>query len=160
MPISRLNHAVLYVKDAGRTAAFFTDLLGFAAVYSFPGGVFLKSSPDSTNDHDLALFSIGADAQPTNAGRGGVGLYHLAWEVPTLRELLELRTRLSDAGALVGESDHGVSKSLYCHDPDGIEFELMWAVPRDMLGDDGATTGQIDWDATIERFGLDRVSIT
>ena len=29
MPVTRLNHAVLYVRDAERTAAFFTEVLGF-----------------------------------------------------------------------------------------------------------------------------------
>ena len=41
---------------------------------------------------------------------------------------------LPQMGALVGESDHGVSKSLYAKDPDGNEFEVMWAVPREEWG--------------------------
>ncbi len=161
MAVSRLNHAVLYVKDAERTAAFYADQLGFVVANSFPGGVFMRVAEDSPNDHDIAFFSVGEGAGPPAAGRSSVGLYHLAWEVPTLRELVELRTRLLEVGALAGESDHGVSKSLYCKDPDGIEFELMWAVPADLLGsDDAVTTRQLDWNATIERFGLDTVSVT
>ena len=46
-----------------------------------------------------------------------------------------MRERLIGLGALVGESDHGVSKSLYGHDPDGIEFEVLWTVPREAWGD-------------------------
>ena len=46
--------------------------------------------------------------RPGRRRRGGtVGLYHLAWEVPTLDELDEARDRLAAAGALVGCSDHG-----------------------------------------------------
>ena len=60
-----------------------------------------------------------------------------------LEELAALRSRLADAGSLVGESDHGVSKSLYARDPDGIEFEVMWAVPR------------ADWPAQVGTFALD-----
>ncbi len=161
MAISRLNHAVLYVRDAEKTAAFYAELLGFEVSSAFPGGVFMKVAPDSPNDHDIAFFSVGQAAGPNMAGRASVGLYHLAWEVPTLRELLELRTRLLEAGALAGESDHGVSKSLYCRDPDGIEFELLWAVPVDQLtADDAVTTRALDWDAAIERFGLDTESVT
>jgi catechol-2,3-dioxygenase len=63
--------------------------------------------------------------------RGSVGLYHLAWEVPTIEDLANAAGVLSAAGALGGASDHGVSKSLYGHDPDGNEFEIMWRVPRD-----------------------------
>ena len=45
-----------------------------------------------------------------------------------------MRDRLARLGALVGASDHGVSKSLYAHDPDGNEFEVMWDVPREDWG--------------------------
>lgn len=161
MAITRLNHAVLYVRDADATASFYTEHLGFEVAHRFPGGVFLRVAPDSPNDHDIAFFSVGDQAAPNGAGRGSVGLYHLAWEVPTLRELLDLRVALSDAGALAGESDHGVSKSLYCKDPDGIEFELMWAVPPALLTSaDAVTVKAIDWDAEVARFGLDTVSVS
>ena len=58
----------------------------------------------------------------------------LAWQVDTIDELVALRAKLQAAGALAGESDHGVSKSLYAHDPDGIEFEVMWMVPEHAWG--------------------------
>ena len=58
-----------------------------------------------------------------------------------------MRERLVGMGALVGESDHGVSKSLYAKDPDGIEFEVMWAVPREDWGD-------LEHEAVIERLDL------
>src|SRR4051812_16308140 len=99
--IRALNHAVLYVRDAERSAAFYTDVLGFRAVNAMPGAVFLQA-PDSSNDHDLGLFSIGEAATDSPAGRGGaVGLYHLAWEVGTLADLAAVRERLAAAGALV-----------------------------------------------------------
>ena len=57
-----------------------------------------------------------------------VGLYHLAWEVDTLDELARVRRASSpQAGALVGASDHSTTKSLYGHDPDGLEFEIVLA---------------------------------
>ena len=58
-------------------------------------------------------------------------------------------------GALVGESDHGVSKSLYAKDPDGIEFEVMWPVPRADWGDmeHDAVTQRLDLPAELARFG-------
>jgi catechol-2,3-dioxygenase len=153
MGIVRMNHAVLYVRDAERNAAFYRDVLGFRDVNRFPGGVFLQA-PDSTNDHDIAFFSIGEQAGPSAAGRSTVGLYHLAWEVPTLADLRELSGRLSAAGALVGASDHGSTKSLYAHDPDGLEFEVCWVVPADALPPDTDTgIRPLDLEAEIERFG-------
>ncbi len=85
------------------------------------------------NHHDLGLFSLGAQAPPPQPGR--VGLYHLAWQLDTIQDLAEMQARLLQMGALVGESDHGVSKSLYGKDPDGIEFEVLWQVPKSQWGD-------------------------
>src|SRR2546428_10384659 len=122
MKITRLNHAVLYVRDALRSASFYQDVLGFQRVIEDEGGayVFLRA-PASENHHDLAFFSVGQDAgDPTTPGT--VGMYHIAWEVPSINELREARDRLDAAGALVGASDHGVNKSLYARDPDGLEF--------------------------------------
>ncbi|MCU1672431.1 MAG: Glyoxalase/bleomycin resistance protein/dioxygenase [Frankiales bacterium] len=134
MAISRLNHAVLYVRDVARTVAFYRDVLGFAVQHEIPGGVgaFLQA-PDSTNDHDIAFFGIGAGAGDSQAGRATVGLYHLAWEVQTLDDLEEHAGKLAEAGALVGASDHGTTKSLYAKDPDGLEFEVVWIIPAHLL---------------------------
>jgi catechol-2,3-dioxygenase len=132
MGIHRLNHAVLYVRDLQRSTAFYGDVLGFRVKNAFPGAAFLQA-PDSTNDHDLGLFEVGAAAAASTAGRGSVGMYHLAWELGTLAELEEHAERLAAAGALVGASDHGTTKSLYAQDPDGLEFEVVWIVPADLL---------------------------
>jgi catechol-2,3-dioxygenase len=159
MPVTRLNHAVLYVRDAARSAAFYRDVLGFRAVMEMPGAVFLQA-PGSTNDHDLGIFSIGDGATASPAGRGGaVGLYHLAWEVDTLAELQRLQGRLAEAGALVGASDHSSTKSLYAHDPDGLEFEVCWVLPLDLL-DDAVVAGKssirpLDLDREIARYGAE-----
>ncbi len=155
MPPTRLNHAVLYVRDAERTATFFTDHLGFEVTAHLPGAVFI-SCAGSANDHDLGLFSVGGDAGPSSAGRQTVGLYHLAWEVPTLGELAELAEAMSEIGALKGASDHITSKSLYCVDPDGLEFELFWAVPPEFLPADASPVVQpLDLARELERFGAD-----
>ncbi|MCU1459165.1 MAG: putative dioxygenase [Actinomycetia bacterium] len=130
MPITRMNHAVLYVRDARRSAAWYQEVLGFSVVVDDELGRFaFLRAPASENHHDIAFFSIGDAAGPSEAGRRTVGLYHIAWEVPTLAELEEMRVRLEKVGALVGASDHAVNKSLYAADPDGLEFEVMWLTP-------------------------------
>src|SRR5690349_21467693 len=132
MPVQRLNHAVLYVSDAQRSAAFYGGVLSFRPVMSSPGAVLLQA-PGPTNDHDLGLFSNGAEADPSAAGSRTVGLYHLAWEVDTLDELERIAGLLTERGALVGASDHSTTKALYAKDPDGIEFEVSWLVPAALL---------------------------
>ena len=156
MPIHQLNHAVLYVGDVARSVAFYTEVLGFRVVNEMKGAAFVQA-PASTNDHDLGLFEIGAAAGPSEAGRTTVGLYHLAWEVDTLAELERLSGVLAERGALVGASDHGMTKSLYAKDPDGLEFEVAWVVPAALLDDaaKGVQIAPLDLAKEIARYGAD-----
>jgi catechol-2,3-dioxygenase len=157
MGIFQLNHAVLFVGDLERSVRFYTDVLGFREVDmgGLRGAAFLRAA-DSSNDHDLGLFEH-PGALPTGAGRTTVGLYHLAWEVDTLEELRRTALRLAEADALTGSSDHGTTKSLYGRDPDGLEFEIVWVVPAELLTDaDREASSRIerlDLQHEIDRFG-------
>jgi catechol-2,3-dioxygenase len=149
-----LNHAVLYVRDARRAAAFYTEAFGFEVLAEYGEGaaIFLRAA-GTANHHDLGLFSIGPQAPLPEPGR--VGLYHLAWQVETIHDLAEIRDRLVRMNALVGESDHGVTKSLYAKDPDGNEFEVMWMVPREQWGDmeHEAITKRLDLQSELAQHG-------
>jgi catechol-2,3-dioxygenase len=153
MPVRRLNHAVLYVNGLDREIDFYTRTLGFEVRMQIPGQAAFLRSPGSVNDHDLGLFDIGVGHVD---GRPAVGLYHLAWEVGTLGELVETRQKLLEADALVGESDHRLSKSLYAKDPSGIEFEVLWRVPvedwESELAQGNAYTVPLDWERTLTRW--------
>lgn len=144
-----VNHAVLWVSDPQASARFYSEALGLEVTSSSRRAVFLRS-PLSDNDHDLGLMRA---ERSERARERRVGLYHLAWEVATLADLAAMRERLDAMGALVGQSDHHVSKSLYVHDPDGNEFEVMWQVPAELLGD--GEGGELDLEGEIERYGPD-----
>jgi catechol-2,3-dioxygenase len=138
MPITRMNHAVLYVRSAARTQRFYTDVLGFSTVIEHPDGAFVfMRAPASDNHHDIAFFTVGDGVGPSEAGARTVGMYHLA-----------------AAGALVGASDHGANKSLYAKDPDGLEFEVMWLVPAEHWGaaEHLAIVDPLDLDAERAHF--------
>lgn len=155
MGIRRLNHAVLYVRDVATSVEFYTGALDFTVLTQGPRAAFLRAA-SSTNDHDLGLFGIGQDAEDHEAGTRRVGLYHLAWEVETLAQLAELRERLVARGSLVGQSDHTTTKSLYAVDPDGIEFEVCWIVPQDLLdGEAGGGVEALDLDRELARYGAE-----
>jgi catechol-2,3-dioxygenase len=156
IPVQRINHAVLWVRDAPRVGAFYREAFDMEVVGEGPRAVFLRAR-GSENHHDLGLFSLGDDAP--GPVPGAVGLYHLGWEVATLQDLVAARETLGRLGALVGENDHGTSKSLYAKDPDGNEFEVFWQVPRDSW-DDGQTNepGSLDIDAAIARFGSETIT--
>lgn len=134
MGIKRLNHAVLYVSDVRQSADFYHQVLGF------------KLKPSDSPDR--AVFTqppirqrsrFGAVQQNTGQQRAGVfranneppaeheppaGLYHLAREVDSPEELERIRHQLAERGILGLEEDHGVHKSIYGHDPDGLLFEV------------------------------------
>jgi catechol-2,3-dioxygenase len=152
--VRRLNHAVLYVRDARRAAAFYTEAFGFEVLAEYGDGaaVFMRAA-GTENHHDLGLFSIGREAPLPEPGR--VGLYHLAWQVETIHDLAEIRDTLIRLGALVGESDHGVTKSLYGKDPDGNEFEVMFMLPREEWGamEREAVTRRLDLSAELAKHG-------
>ena len=156
MPIMRLNHAVLYVREVDRSVDFYRRALGFEVVAGIPGRAAFLRADGSTNDHDLGLFAMGNGAGASTAGRMTVGLYHLAWEVDTLGELERICAVLSNEGALVGMSDHGTTKALYGQDPDGLEFEVSWLVPAALLtGDDTMKTAPLDLAREIAHYGRD-----
>ncbi len=157
MPVRRLNHAVLYVKDLAQVVDFYRYALGFEVRMEIPGRAAFLRAPGSANDHDLGLFDVGDADRP---GGPYIGLYHLAWEVGTLAELAEIRGRLDERGALVGASDHRVSKSLYARDPSGIEFEVMWRVPAENWEEEtrnGEMIAPLDLEGELARWG-DRVT--
>lgn len=152
IPVQRLNHAVLYVRDAARSAAFYQEAFGFEVVTELRGAAFLRAG-GSSNHHDLGLFSVGPDAPGPEQGR--VGLYHLAWQVPSIDDLAPARDTLLALGAYTGESDHGATKSIYGKDPDGNEFEIMWMLPRDEWGEHerSAVVATLDLDREVARHG-------
>ena len=159
MAVRRLNHAVLYVNGLERTVEFYRTTLGLEVRLEIPGRAAFLRAPGSANDHDLGLFEIGTGRAPDRPEHPG--LYHLAWEVGTLADLADTRQKLVHAGALVGETDHRISKSLYAKDPSGNEFEVMWRVPRqDWAAEtaDGGTPLPLDLDAAIARWGQDQAT--
>jgi catechol-2,3-dioxygenase len=163
MPVRRLNHAVLYVRNVEASVAFYRDVLGFTPIEGMDGltGAAFLRAPSSTNDHDLGLFEIGAAAAPSGAGRATVGLYHLAWEVETLADLAEVAQKLTERGALAGATDHATTKALYAKDPDGLEFEVSWLVPADRLTPEilaaRSRLAPLDLPGEIDRFGATTV---
>lgn len=144
--LDRLQHLVLWVADVDRSVRFYRDVLGFEVRRRLPHGAFL-AIPGSTDDHHLGLFQQrGAGPPDERVAR----MYHAAWEVRAITDLVRARARLAEAGALVGASDHGASLSLYARDPDGLEFEICWTVP----GGRSIGSRPLDLEGELARRGI------
>ncbi|MBI4255832.1 MAG: VOC family protein [Candidatus Rokubacteria bacterium] len=146
MGLKRLQHLVLWVSDVERSVRFYRDVLGFEMKKRYPTAAFLKI-PGTPDDHHLGLFEqTGVPRPDERVAR----MYHSAWEVGEITDLVGARQRLIEAGALVGSSDHGVSLSLYAKDPDGLELEIFWTVP----GGTSVGTRPLDLEGELARRGI------
>jgi catechol 2,3-dioxygenase len=121
MKIHSLGHVVIKVRNQERAEAFYNGLLKLPIAARWP----LKSMTFFTlgNHHDFAIAAVGDNAP--DAPPDSPGLLHVAFKIGhLLGELREAKLYLEAAGVKVIARDHGVSKSLYCKDPDGNTVEL------------------------------------
>jgi catechol-2,3-dioxygenase len=118
---SQLGHLALRVRDVDRAVQFYSEVLGLRVQDRGRGVAFLGNRPDAS--HELALFPLPADAAGPDPER--VGLYHIAWEMPSFADLERLHQRLLASGErIVGYSDRQCNVMFL--DPDGNEQEAIW----------------------------------
>ena len=117
-----IGHLVLNVADVERSTAFYRDIVGFELARMRPdrSGAFLTCG---VVHHNLALFKAPPGARP--AEKGQIGLNHFAFQVDDYKALQEAHRRLTEAGATIDHIvDHGMTRSVYFLDPDGLMMEL------------------------------------
>lgn len=138
-----IGHLVLNVTDVERSTTFYRDVVGFQVSRYRPDGTgaFLTCG---VVHHNLALFKAPADAQPRQKGQ--IGLNHFAFKVESYGALQEAYRRLIEANAPIDHIvDHGMTRSVYFLDPDGIAMELFcdtFATEAEGLAFMQATRGQ------------------
>lgn len=120
----RLGAVRLKVRDAARSAAFYTQVVGLTALGTdAQGRVGL-----GTGGH--VLIELEGDPAATPRPRGTTGLFHLAILVPDRTALAIVLRRLAALRVPLGASDHLVSEALYFDDPDGNGIEIYRDRPR------------------------------
>ncbi len=132
-PWRGINHLALVTPDMDATTRFYAGVLGMRLVSTLMAGpmrhYFFEISPGNT----IAFFEIeGAETFEKGAGTPidlPVQLDHLSFNVPDEHALELLRKRLLTAGCEVTEVvDHGIMRSVYFTDPNGIALEASWWV--------------------------------
>ena len=118
-----IGHVVLNVSDVEKSTAFYRDVVGFQVARYRPdgSGTFFTCG---VVHHNLALFKAPPDAEPRKKGQ--IGLNHFAFKMESYKALQEVHQRLVDSGAYIDHIvDHGMTRSVYFLDPDGMEMELF-----------------------------------
>ncbi len=150
--VSRIDHAVYWVRDVEISKDFYMRVLGLQEVVTDHGMCLLRA-PGSEQHHDLGLFQAGAGA--ARAPRGAIGLYHIAWRVLAIEELAAAFYTFQREHALTGASSHGATKSVYGVDPDGNELEITFTIPRTDWGkwENSGVVEHLDLAAELARYG-------
>jgi catechol-2,3-dioxygenase len=121
---TQLGHVALRVRDLDRAVQFYSDVVGLRLRHRGNGAAFLGNREDAS--HELALFSLPDTATGPNPEQ--VGMYHMAWEMPSFEELERFHERLLASGArIAGYSDRQCNVMFL--DPDGNELEAFWELP-------------------------------
>jgi catechol-2,3-dioxygenase len=122
--LRRIQHINLNASNLDSMAEFMTSVLGFRiSDYAYGGGqaalVFLRCD----TDHHVA-----------GVGRGTDGLFHVAFEVDSMPELVRLADALDREGRRLvwGPGRHGAGDNVatYHTDPSGVPIEVFWDMQR------------------------------
>lgn len=135
-PLSRIDHVHLRVSNLQESVNFYKSILGFEVIEKRPNNktAFLTSTPNNegknipspllalteTNNNNNSISS-------SNKIKKEAGLYHFAILLPERKFLAMFLRHIKnnlDSKYHEGMADHGVSESIYIHDPDfnGIEI--------------------------------------
>lgn len=136
----RLDHVVFPVQDAGRSLAFYRDVLGLRLAKahegddwgSYPWLMMIFALPDGG---ELVLVELKGAPAPTYLGLPR-DARHYALAADTIGELVDWCGKLRAAGVRFWEEDHGAQQSIYFEDPDGVVLEIT--APPSQVGTHGA----------------------
>lgn len=128
-----INHLALVTPDMDATVRFYAGVLGMRLTATLMAGPMRHYFFEMADGNTVAFFEIAgmetfakpAGARPDRA----IQLDHLSFNVADEHALELLRKRLLAAGSEVTEVvDHGIMRSVYFHDPNGIALEASYWV--------------------------------
>ncbi|HWA05812.1 MAG TPA: VOC family protein, partial [Ignavibacteria bacterium] len=124
---TKLQSAVLKVKDLKRSLNFYSHLMGFKIINQTEGTAELSASGKLPY-----ILKLAEDKTAVYRHKGTTGLFHIAIRLPNKKELARVFLRLfKERVKFQGFSDHLVSEALYLADPDENGVELYADRPKD-----------------------------
>jgi catechol 2,3-dioxygenase len=141
-----INHLVLNVRDLEESHRFWTEVVGFRQVGELkprpdrpnpPKMRFYSGDKDGhTHHHDIALVENKAlPAPPENWSMFGMpcAVNHIAITMPTREAWLQHLAYLQAKGVKFDRRvEHGMTHSLYIHDPNGYGVEFVYDLPHEV----------------------------
>ncbi|WP_068547405.1 VOC family protein [Thalassotalea crassostreae] len=140
MAIKRIHHVAYRCNDAKETVAFYRDLLGMdfqlaIAENEVPStkapDPYMHVFLDAGMGNVLAFFELPNSPKMDRDNNTPEWVQHIAFEVESMDELLESKTKLEAAGLdVLGPVNHTIFKSIYFFDPNGHRIELAAQVAK------------------------------
>jgi catechol 2,3-dioxygenase len=127
MPIQRVGHVVIKMRDLDEAKRFYRDILGMKITDEREGfGVFFRFDD---YHHDIAVFKVDEDAEAPQKNQ--VGLAHIALVADSCDTVKAMHRRLKEHEVSIFRTvDHGITQSVYFKDPEGNELEIYCEVPE------------------------------
>ena len=131
LEIRRTSHLTLRCRDVGATQQFYESALGMFLVARDERDRRYLSGDRSTRRFVLALEPARDADAPVPTPKTMYGMEHFSLEVSSFVDLQNAYRRFKDVGVPIDHTqDHGVTASVYFHDPDGNLMEVYHDVPR------------------------------
>ena len=128
-----INHLALVTSDMDATVRFYHGVLGARLVTTIGTPTFRHYFFEFGPQNTVAFFEYTGVQLDTFATPAGIPdprksqFDHLSFNVPDEHALITLQARLKAAGCEVTDIvDHGIIRSVYFTDPNGIALEASW----------------------------------
>ena len=118
--VMSLGHVGLYVRDIGRSKAFYRDILGLEVSDESPksGSVFMTAKGRLEEHHELLLMPGRED---------GKVVQQISFRCASLSDVKEFYRRFLDNKIpIIRVVSHGNAVGVYFQDPDGNQVEVYW----------------------------------
>jgi catechol 2,3-dioxygenase-like lactoylglutathione lyase family enzyme len=139
-PILGAHHVAYRCRDSAQTIWFYKDVLGLVdhtgicldeVTGTGEKDPYMHLFFQMKNGDFIAFFDAPGSADPAWFDRKASFDMHLAFEVANEEDMLAMQERIKSFGiSALGPVDHGLVRSVYMYDPNGIQVEVMCRTPQ------------------------------